>query len=665
MKEQSENFSHNDKSWNYSSERFEDIEILRYKVPGFNRLSLKEKELLYYLYNAALCGREIFYDQNYKHNLRIKRTLEAIVKTFKGNRDSDDFKKYMVYVKKFWFSNGIHHCYSAKKILPDFSQDYFKFLLENSNVKDFPLGEGETLQHLFKELVPVIFNPEVDAQKINLDKDADVIKTSCNNFYENISQKEVEDFYNDKDRPESEEPVSLGLNSKLVKEDGRITEKVWKIGGMYSDAIEQIGKWLEKSAGAAENENQKAAFIKLAEYYKTGCLSSFDEYNILWLKDKDSVIDTVNGFIEVYGDPLGYKGSFEGIVSIKDFEGTKRINTISKNAQWFEVNSPIDEKFKKKNVNGISGKAINVVVESGDASPSTPIGINLPNANWIREKYGSKSVNLGNIVYAYFMAEPENLVREFAYSEEEVLLAEKFAAHADNIHTDLHEVIGHGSGQILPGVGSPRQTLKNYASTIEETRADLVALYYLPDNKLVELGVMPVFDAAKAGYNKYIRNGLFVQLARIEVGDNLEEAHMRNRQLICKWVCEKGKAENVIEKKIKDGKTFFVINDYLKLRSLFGEMLREVQRITSEGDFEAAKNMVESYGVKIDLELHKEVKERYDKLNIPPYKGFINPVLKPVYKEGKLVDVEIEYPDNFTEQMLYYAEKYSFLPDKN
>ncbi len=665
MKEPAENFSQNNKSWKYSSEQFEDIEILRYKVPGFDRLTLKEKELVYYLYNAALCGREIFYDQNYKHNLKIKRTLEAVIKTYNGSRDSDDFNKFMVYVKRFWYSNGIHHSYSAKKILPEFSQDYFKYLLENSDVKAFPLNEGETLQQLLEELKSIIFNPAIDSQKVNLDKDADVIKTSCNNFYENISQKEVEDFYNDKDESDNKEPVSHGLNSKLIKEDGRITEKVWKVGGMYSSAIEQIVKWLEKAAGAAENDNQKAALVKLAEFYKTGSLNSFDEYNVLWLKDKDSVIDTVNGFIEVYGDPLGYKGSFEGIVSIIDYEGTKRINTISRHAQWFEDNSPIDEKFKKKNVKGISGKAINVVVESGDASPSTPIGINLPNANWIREKYGSKSVNLGNIVYSYFMAEPERLIREFAYSEEEVQLAEKYSAHADNIHTDLHEVIGHGSGQILTGIGSPRQTLKNYASTIEEARADLVALYYLPDNKLVEIDVMPNLDAAKAGYNKYIRNGLFVQLAKIEIGDNLEESHMRNRQLICKWAFEKGEDEYVIEKKIKDGKTYFVINDYLKLRSLFGDLLKEVQRITSEGDFEAAKNLVETYGVKIELELHKEVKERYNKLNIPPYKGFINPVLNPVYKEGKLVDVEIEYPDNFTEQMLYYAEKYSFLPDKN
>ena len=658
MKESTDNFK-------YSSEQFADIEILRYNVPGFEGLSLKGKELVYYLCNAALSGREIIYDQNYKYNLKIKRLLEAILKSYSGERDTGDFKAFLIYLKRIWFSNGIHHHYSAKKILPGFSKEYFYSLVTKTDPKFLPLDEGETTGQALNKIIPVIFDPGVDAQKINLDTDSDVIKTSCNNFYEGVSQIEVEDFYKNKNDQDKNAPISHGLNSKLVKKDGKVMEKVWKVNGMYSEAVEQIVYWLEKAIGAAENENQAAALKKLVEFYKTGSLELFDEYNILWLKDTVSIADTVNGFIEVYGDPLGYKGSFEGIVSIKDFEATKRIKAISDKAQWFEDNSPIDNKFKKKNVTGISAKAITVVVESGDASPSTPIGINLPNANWIREKYGSKSVNLENIVYAYKMAESETLLREFAYSEEEVELAIKYAAPADNIHTDLHEVIGHGSGQILPGVGSPKHSLKNYASTIEETRADLVALYYLPDNKLIEIGVLPHPDAAKAGYNKYIRNGLMVQLARIDIGDNLEESHMRNRQLISSWAFEKGKDENIIEMELKNGKTYLVINDYSKLHDLFGELLKEVQRITSEGDFETAKCLVETYGVKVDIDLHKEVKERYDKLNIPPYKGFINPVLHPVYNDEKIIDVKIEYPEDFTEQMMYYAEKYSYLPNSN
>lgn len=652
-------------NFKYSSEQFADIEILCYNIPGFDGLPLKEKELVYYLYEAALSGREIFYDQNYKHNLRIKRTLEAVFKSYNGDRSADNFKAFLVYLKRVWFSNGIHHHYSAKKILPAFSKEYFYELFKTARREDLPLLEGETADQLLASITPAIFDPSVDTQKINLDSGSDVIKTSCNNFYENVNQHEVEEYYKSIRAGSSDTPVSYGLNSKLVKENGKIAEKVWKVGGMYSAAIEHIVYWLEKAAGAAVNENQKAALTKLVEYYRTGSLEAFDEYNILWLKDTESRADTVNGFIEVYGDPLGYKGSFEGIVSIKDLEATKRIKAVSDQAQWFEDNSPIDDKFKKKNVNGISAKAITVVVESGDASPSTPIGINLPNANWIREKYGSKSVNLENIVYAYKMAEPEALLREFAYSEEEIDLAVKYAALADNLHTDLHEVIGHGSGQILPEAGSPKHSLKNYASTIEETRADLVALYYLPDEKLIEIGVMPNRDAAKAGYNKYIRNGLMVQLARIEPGDNLEESHMRNRQLISRWVFEKGRDEKVIEMINKNSKTYLAINDYSKLRNLFGLLLREVQRITSEGDFEAARNLVETYGVKVDASLHKEVRERYDRLNIPPFKGFINPVLHPVYGAGEIIDVKVEYPEDFAGQMMFYAEKYSFLPAEN
>jgi len=652
-------------NFKYTSEQFADIEILRYKVPGFNELSLKEKELVYYLYEAALSGKEIIFDQNYKYNLKIKKTLEAIVISYNGDRGSGDFEKFLVYVKRFWFSNGIHHHYSTRKFIPGFTGDYLEILIRNSRKELLPLAEDETIDQLINLLKPVLFDIGIAGQKVNLNTKDDVIKTSAVNFYEGVTQKEVEEFYKKNSEAGDSAPLSIGLNSKLIKENGILKEKIWKAGQMYSAAIERIIYWLSKAVSAAENENQKAALTKLIGYYKTGDLKQFNEYNILWLKDNNSRVDTINGFIELYCDPLGYKGTFEAVVSIRDLEATKRIKAISAQAQWFEDNSPIEEKFKKKNVTGISATAITVVVEAGDASPASPLGINLPNANWIREKYGSKSVNLENIDHAYKKAEPEKLLREFAFSDDEVELANKYAHLADSLHTDLHEVIGHGSGRILPGIGAPKHTLKNYASTIEETRADLVALYYLPDSKLQEIGVMPNFESAKAAYNKYLRNGLLVQLARIELGDQLEESHMRNRQLISKWILEKGKDEKVIEVKMKNSKTYILINDYSRLRKLFGELLKEVQRITSEGDFEAAKNLVETYGVKIDYNLHKEVKKRYSELNIPPYKGFINPVLKPVYENEKIVNVEIEYPANFMEQMLYYAEKYSFLPVEN
>ncbi len=645
----------------YQSEKFADIEILRYRVPGFEELSLKQKELAYYLYEAALSGRNILYDQHYKENLTIKNFIEIIVKYYTGNRETDEFKKFMTYAKRVWFSNGIHHHYSMKKILPDFSVENMIEFVEHTSQPSIKIADIRIVEQYIEMLVPLIFNSDVAARRVNLDANSDVILTSANNFYEGLTQKEVEEYYMRIIDKNDKTPISYGLNSKLVKENGKIKEKVWKAGGMYSRAIEKIIFWLEEAAGVAENEIQKLTLEKLIEYYKTGNLKLFDEYNILWLQDTESRVDTVNGFIEVYGDPLGYRGSFEAIVSIKDLEATKRIKAISDQAQWFEDNSPIDSRFKKKNVTGITAKAITVVVESGDSSPSTPIGINLPNSTWIREKYGSKSVNLENIVYAYMMAESEELLREFSFSEDEVESAKKYSAIADVLHTDLHEVIGHGSGQIMPGVAAPKQALKNYASTIEETRADLVALYYLPDEKLVEIGVLPNLEASKAGYDKYIRNGMLVQLARIEIGDNLEESHMRNRQLISKWVYEHGKDKNVIERKIKNGKTYFVINDHLKLRDLFGRLLKEVQRITSTGDFESARNLVETYGVKIEAKLHKEVKERYDKLGIPPYKGFINPVLHPVFQDDKIIDIKVEYPEDFTRQMLFYAEKYSYL----
>lgn len=651
----------------YATEQFADIKILRYKVPGFDELKDQQKELVYYLTQAALAGRDIMWDQNYKHNLCIRRTLENIVNSYSGDRNTEDYKNFMVYVKKVWFSNGIHHQYSNIKFTPGFSKEYFKELVKNSDQKEFPLAKGETVDKLVTKLTPILFDPAVDAKKVNLDPAVDQVKNSAVNFYEGVTQKEVEDFYTQMKPEDEKRPVSFGLNSKVIKEKGKITERVWKVGAMYSPAIEKIVEWLEKASKVSENDNQKAAIDKLVEYYKTGDLKTFDQYSILWVKDTGSVVDVVNGFIEVYDDPLGKKGSFESVVSIKDFEASKRISAIGNAAQWFEDNAPLIDEHKKKNVTGISAKVINVVAESGDASPSTAIGINLPNANWIRTEHGSKSVQLGNIVYSYQMAaKGAPLLQEFAYSPEEISRSEKFDAYADVLHTDMHEVIGHASGKINDGIGNPDETLKSYASTLEEARADLVALYYLLDQKLIQLGVMKTLDVGKAGYDDYIRNGLMVQLTRLKLGEQLEEAHMRNRQLVALWVYEKGKAENVIEKKQKDAKTYFVVNDYEKLRKLFGELLREIQRIKSEGDYNAGKNLVETYGVKVDKELHKEVLDRYNKLNIPPYKGFINPQLRAVKNEyDKIINVEIEYPLSFSEQMLYYAREHSFLPTYN
>ncbi|KAB2878671.1 dihydrofolate reductase [bacterium] len=653
------------KDFVFQTEQFADLKIIRYQVPGFEQLTPKQKEMVYYLYEAGLSGRDIIWDQNYKNNLLVRRTLESIVANYKGDRNTEDFKKFMVYTKRVWFSNGIHHHYGSKKFEPGFSSDYFDQLIKNSP-GTYPLAKDETVDQLIAKLTPILFDPNLDAKRVNLDAKDDIIKTSAMNFYEGLTQKEVEAYYAKVIDTKNPQPISYGLNSKLVKENGAIQEKVWKVGGMYSPAIEKIVYWLEKASSVAENETQKAALDKLIEYYKTGDLKKFDEYNILWVKDTESMIDVNNGFIEVYGDPLGYRGSFEAIVSIKDMEASKRIDAISNQAQWFEDNSPLASEHKKKNVTGISAKVITVVVESGDASPTTPIGINLPNANWIRKEYGSKSVNLGNIVYAYAKAaEGSGFLAEFAYTQEEIDRIKKYGALASDLHTDMHEVIGHASGQINPGVGTPKQSLKNYASTIEEARADLVGLYYIMDQKLIDIGVMPNFDVSKAAYDGQMRNGLMTQLTRLQLGDDIEQAHMRNRQLIAKWVYEKGLPENVIEKKVKEGKTYIVINDYMKLRTLYGQLLKETQRITSEGDFKAAQELVENYGVKVDHELHKEVKERYDKLNISPYGGFINPKLAPVMQGDKLVDVKIEYPADFTEQMMFYAKEYSFLPTFN
>ncbi len=650
----------------YFVEQFADLKIGRYQIPGFEELSAKQKEMLYYLYQAALSGRDITWDQHYKYNLKIRRTLEEIVKNYDGDRSSNDFNKFMVYTKRVWFSNGIHHHYSADKIMPAFSRTYFKELIANSPGSTFPLTGGENQEQFVAGMTKLIFDPAIAEKRIVTDSDVDMIRASANNFYEGLTQKEVEAYYDKKIDDDDPTPVSYGLNSKLVKEDGKIVEKKWKVGGMYSPAIEEIVYWLQKASTVAENPAQKKALDLLIDYYRTGDLKTWDDYSIAWSQDTDSRIDVVNGFIETYGDALGFRAGYESVVSIRDLEATKRAQTISASAQWFEEHSPIMDEHKRKEVKGVTAKVIDVVALGGDTSPNPPIGINLPNANWIRKEYGSKSVTLGNVTYAYNkVAEGAGVLEEFAYSQKEVDMAKKYGELSDNLHTDMHEVIGHGSGQINPGVGTPKETLKNYASVMEETRADLVAYYYLMDPHLIEIGVMPSLDVGKVAYDKAIRNGMIQQLTRIRLGDDIEQTHMRNRQLIAKWAMDLGKADNVIEKKVKDGKTFYVVNDYQKLRDIFGRMLREIQRIKSEGDYNTARNLVETYAVKIDQNLHKEVLERYEKLGVAPYTGFINPVLKPVKKDGNIVDVKVEYPADFTKQMLNYAENYSFLPTIN
>jgi len=658
MKESAEPFE-------YVSEQFADLRILRYEVPGFDQLTLQQKELLYYLSEAALCGRDIMWDQNYKYNLTIRKTIDAVIESYKGDVNNEDYKKFMVYAKRVWFSRGIHHHYGSEKFFPECSQEAFTQLVSNVDAAQLPLNQGETKEAFIARLMPIIYDQKIAPKKVNLDPSKDLVLNSAVNFYEGVNQKEAIEFYEKQIDKNSKTPVMIGLNSKLVKENGVIVEKVWKVGGMYTQAIEKIVFWLEKAITVAENETQKAALQKLVRFYKSGSLKDFDDYNIAWVKDTESAIDVTNGFIEVYEDPLGKKATFESVVSVRDFEASKRIATIGANAQWFEDNSTLLPEHKKKNVKGISAKVINAVMESGDAAPSTPIGINLPNNEWIRETHGSKSVNLGNIVEAYDKAAGGSVVNEFYYNDAIKKNVLEYAGLADKLHTDMHEVIGHASGQIEPGVGQPHETLKNYASALEEGRADLVALYYLMDQKLVDLGVMPSLEYGKASYDEYITKGLMVQLSRLKLGDNIEEAHMRNRQMVAAWAYEKGKAENVIEKKVENGKTYFVINDYLKLRALFGELLKELQRIKSQGDYKAGKALIENYGVKVDKALHKEVLERYAKLEMAPYQGFIQPKLTPVMKDGRIVDVKIEYPKSFTEQMLEYSKNYSFLPAIN
>jgi dipeptidyl-peptidase-3 len=641
-------------------DKFADLRVMRFQVPGFEELTLDQKKLIYYLGEAALCGRDIITHQNYKHNLTIRKTLDAIVEGFQGDRSGPEWENFMAYVKRVWFSNGIHHHYSTDKFDPGFSADYFAALIKESEGVAFPLTEGQALDDLISFLQPIIFDPAVDPKKVSQDSTKDLVAHSAVNFYEGVTQGEVESYYKSIAIEDDPTPIWYGLNSRVVKKDGQIKEEVASIDGLYGPAIEKIVYWLEKAAGVAENDQQKKVIEKLIEYYRTGDLETWDEYNILWLNDVDSRIDFINGFIEVYSDPLGIKGSWESIVNFKDLEATKRADTLAANAQWFEDNSPIDPRFKKKEVKGVTAKVITAAILGGDAYPSTPVGINLPNANWIRKNHGSKSVTLENITYAYDQASlGSGFGEEFSYSEEILERAKKYGSQASNLHTDIHEVLGHGSGQLLPGV--VYESLKNYHSPVEEARADLFALYYIMDDKIVELGLLPNLDAAKANYDSNIRNGLMTQLRRIELGKTIEQAHMRARALIAQWAYEKGKSENVISREVKDGKTYFVINDYLKLRQLYGELLAEVQRITSEGDYEAARELVENFGVQIDQELHKEVLDRFSKLNMAAYGGFINPVYTPVTENDEIVDIMIEYPTDYVKQMLRYGKEYSYL----
>lgn len=651
--------------FDYTVEQFADLQILRYRVPGFEDLSLKQKELVYYLTEAALQGRDILFDQNGKYNLTIRRMLEAVYTGYNGDKNTPDFKAMEVYLKRVWFSNGIHHHYGSEKFVPGFTPEFFRQAVQSVDAATLPLAEGQTVEQLCEEVFPVIFDPKVMPKRVNQAAGEDLVLTSACNYYDGVTQQEAEDFYNALKNPQDETPVSYGLNSRLVKEDGKIQEKVWKVGGLYGQALEKIVYWLKKAEGVAETPEQKAVIAKLMDFYETGDLKTFDEYAILWVKDLNSRIDFVNGFTESYGDPLGMKASWESLVNFKDLEATRRTELISGNAQWFEDHSPVDGQFKKEKVKGVSAKVITAAILAGDLYPATAIGINLPNANWIRSQHGSKSVTIGNITDAYNKAAHGNgFNEEFVYSDAELQLIDKYADVTDELHTDLHECLGHGSGKLLPGVDP--DALKAYGSTIEEARADLFGLYYVADPKLVELGLTPSADAYKAQYYTYLMNGLMTQLVRIEPGNNVEEAHMRNRQLIARWVYENGAAEKVVELVKKDGKTYVVINDYEKVRDLFGRLLAEIQRIKSTGDYAGAHDLVEAYAVKVDPALHAEVLERYKKLNLALYKGFVNPKYEAVTDaNGTITDVTVTYDEGYAEQMLRYSKDYSTLPSVN
>ena len=655
-----------EEKFNWVVDRFDDIKVLRYQVPGFDTLSLEEKKLIYYLNQAALCGRDIFFDQNGRYNLRSRRTLEAIEQGYTGDRTSEDFGKFEKYLKKVWFANGIHHHYSLDKFLPEFSESYFDELVAGTPAEYFPQDFTPSVAAVVAEIKPVMFDPGLFPKRTNQAAGEDMIATSANNYYEGVTQKEVEAYYGKLIDHRDSTPISYGLNSKLVKEDGKLVEKVWKVDGMYSSAIEKIVYWLEQASGVAKGA-QKRTIDELIGYYRSGDLSQFDTYSISWVQDTLSKVDFVNGFIETYGDPLGYRASWESLVNFRDEEATRRTETISAEAQWFEDHSPIDPKYRKEKVKGVSAKVITATMLGGDCFPATPIGINLPNADWIRKDYGSKSVTIQNITHAYTEAAKGNgFLEEFIPDPADIELQKKYGSLGDDLHTDLHECLGHGSGQLAPGVKT--DALKNYGSTLEEARADLFALYYLGDPKLAELGLVPSFDVAKAQYLRYILNGMMTQLARIQPGKDVEEAHMRNRMLIAMWCYEKGQqggGEAVIKKVERDGKTYIEITDYEKLRGLFGDMLHEIQRIKSEGDYAAGKALVENYGVKVDQKLHDEVLARYGKLHIEPFSGFVNPVYKPVMENGEIVDVTVEYTEDYPDQMMRYSKNYSFLPSVN
>jgi len=644
------------------AERFADVRLLRYRAPGFEALDAKHKELLYYLYEAALAGREIIYDQKYRYNLAIKRTLEEVLKHYPGDRSTPEFQALVVYLKRIWFSNGIHHHYSNDKFAPGFDFAAFERIVRGTPAGRFPLRAGQSLDALLAELRTVMFDPAVDGKLVSKSGASDVLASSAINYYgAGLTQRDVASFYTGRLQPGDPEPVSLGLNSTLVKNGVAPAEQVWKVGGRYTEALEHVVAWLEKAIGVAENEAQRAALEKLVRFYRSGDLRDWDDYNVAWVEDKDSLVDTINGFIEVYHDPLGMRGSFESVVAFRDPLATRRIDAIARQAQWFEDNSPILGRHKKANVKGITGRVVTVVIESGDTAPATPIGINLPNADWIRKQHGSKSMSLGNVVTAY-EAVRGGADREFAWDAADAERIERWGALSSDLHTDMHEVIGHASGQLDPGVAPLHETLKNYGSTLEEARADLVALYYAIDPKLVELGLMPSVEVGQVEYERYIRSGLQMQLHRVAPGGDVEEDHMRNRQLVAAWVYEKGKPDNVIERRERDGKTYFVVRDYARLRELFGELLCELQRIKSAGDYAAIRDLVERYAVKVDPALHAEVLARYATLDIPPHAGFIGPRLVPVRDGERIVDVKIEYPDDFSAQMLEYADKYAFLP---
>ncbi len=641
----------------WQTESFADVKMIRYQAPSFEKLSTDQKKLVYYLTQAGLAGRDIMWDQNYRHNLTIRRAFEKVIKDYKGDRNSADWNNMMVYVKRMMFSSGIHHHYSNDKFIPQFTREYFTGLMKESGAK------------LSDEVLDVIFNPEIDAKKINFDPSKDLVKASAVNFYSpDITEAEVDAFYKEKMKNKDEDrPLAYGLNSKLVKgADGKITELVYSANGLYGSAIKEIIAWLEKASGVAENAAQKEALDLLIKYYTTGDLKTWDDYNIAWVKATEGDIDYINSFIEVYQDPKGYKGSYETIVQIKDFDASARMAVVAENAQYFEDNSPTMKAHKKEEVVGVSYKVVTVAGEAGDASPSTPIGVNLPNSNWIRAEHGSKSVSLGNIIEAYSNADGPGLLAEFSHDDDEMARSKKHGKLSSKMHTALHEVVGHASGQLEKDVPTPKETLKNYASPLEEARADLVGLYYIMDQKLVDLGLMESLEVGKAQYDSYIKNGLMLQLRRIEPGKNIEQAHMRNRQMVANWVYQKGKADNVIEKVTKDGKTYFNITDYDKLRELFGKLLHEVQRVKSQGDYAAGKALIEDYGVIVDKDIHAEVLKRSEKLNIPPYGGFINPRLVPMMNDAnEITDIKVEYPADFVGQMMEYAENYSHLPDYN